>query len=74
MLMLSSREDALELIREFESSCREILIAQGMSEHDIASAYLELQWKFLRMILDDKISLSHRSIRAANVINSTSIA
>jgi hypothetical protein len=59
--MLSSREDALEFIREFESSCREVLLAKGTSEHELANACLDLQWKFLRMILDDKISLTHRS-------------
>lgn len=63
MVMLSSHEDALKVIREFESSCREVLIAQGTSEHDLADAYLELQWKFLRMILDDKGTLTHRSTR-----------
>lgn len=72
--MLSSREDALEFIREFESSCREVLIAQGTSEHDLANAYLELQWKFLRILLDDKGTLSHRSIRTTNLSKTTSIA
>ncbi|AFM00890.1 hypothetical protein Desde_2560 [Desulfitobacterium dehalogenans ATCC 51507] len=74
MVMLSSHEDALEFIREFESSCREVLIAQGTSEHDLANAYLELQWKFLRMILDDGGILSHRSNRGICFNKSSSIA
>jgi hypothetical protein len=60
MQMLSSHEDALKFIREFESSSREYLLAKGTSEHDLASAYLELQWKFLRMIINEQPSLSHR--------------
>ena len=56
--MMSSREDALELIREFESGCREILISRGTSEHELANACLEFQWKFLRMLLEKKSALS----------------
>jgi len=58
--MLSSREDALKFIREFEASSREYLLAQGTSEHEYASAYLELQWKFLRTIITEQPSLSRR--------------
>lgn len=66
MVMLSSHEDALAFIREFENSCREVLIARGTSEHDLGNAYLELQWKFLRMILENKGLFSHRSTRCSN--------
>lgn len=58
--MLSSREDALKFIREFEVSSREYLLAQGTSEQDFASAYLELQWKFLRTIITKPPSLTRR--------------
>ncbi|MEL1135798.1 hypothetical protein AAC978_11495 [Desulfitobacterium sp. THU1] len=58
MVMLSTHEDALELIREFENSCREVLVSQGICEQDLANAYLDLQWKFLHMLLADKGTLS----------------
>ena len=59
--MLSPREDALEFIREFEVSSRDYLLAQGTSEQDFASAYLELQWKFLRTIITKQPSLTRRN-------------
>lgn len=49
--MRSSHDDALKFIREFEVSSREYLLAQGMSEHELANAYLEMQWKFLQTII-----------------------
>lgn len=62
--MLSSQEDAIKFIRDFEASSREYLLAHGTSEHDLDSAYLELQWKFLRTIINEQPSLSRR--RKAN--------
>ena len=52
--MMSSHDDALKFIREFENSSREYLLARGTSEHELASAYLELQWKFLRTIIQEQ--------------------
>lgn len=58
--MLSTHEDALKFIRDFEASSREYLLAHGTSEHDLDSAYLEFQWKFLRTIINEQPSLSRR--------------
>lgn len=52
--MMSSHDDALRFIREFEVSSREYLLAQGMSEHELADAYLEMQWKFLQTIIKEQ--------------------
>jgi hypothetical protein len=54
--MVSSHDDALKFIREFELSSREYLLAKGTSEHELDSAYLELQWKFLRTIIQKQPS------------------
>ncbi len=72
--MLSSREDALKFIREFEASSREYLLAQGTSEQDFASAYLELQWKFLRTIITEQPSLTRRHKTNSSLSKSHSIA
>ncbi|AGA69601.1 hypothetical protein Desdi_2160 [Desulfitobacterium dichloroeliminans LMG P-21439] len=58
MVMLSTHEDALELIREFENSCREVLVTQGICQQDLDNAYLDLQWKFLHMLLAEKGTLA----------------
>jgi hypothetical protein len=58
--MLSPQEDALKFIREFEDSSREYLLSKGTSDHELASAYLELQWKFLRTIIKDQPVLNRR--------------
>lgn len=58
--MLSSHEDVLKFIRDFEASSREYLLAQGTSEQDLDSAYLDFQWKFLRTIINEQPSLSRR--------------
>lgn len=57
--MLSSNEEVLSFIREFENSSREYLLSHGTSEHDLGNAYLELQWQFLQTILNTKPK-SHR--------------
>jgi len=49
--MLSSQEEVLGFLREFEDSSREYLRLRGLSEHEIAEAQLELQWSLLRTIL-----------------------
>lgn len=59
--MMSSRDDALKFIREFENSSREYLLAQGTSENELATAYLELQWKFLRAIIKEQPAGRHRT-------------
>ncbi|MFZ3102740.1 MAG: hypothetical protein WA131_04160 [Desulfitobacteriaceae bacterium] len=51
-MLSTQREDVLGFIRDFELSSREFLLSQGMSEHEIANAHLELQWKFLHVILE----------------------
>ena len=59
--MMSSHDDALKFIREFENSSREYLLARGMSEHELANAYLELQWKFLRTIIQEQPPVRRRT-------------
>lgn len=59
--MLSTGEDALEFIREFEITCREVLVAKGTSENELGNAALELQWKFLRMLREKERNLNHRN-------------
>lgn len=63
--MMSSHDDALRFIREFEISSREYLLAQGLSEHELDNAYLEMQWKFLQTIImvHPRRRRSNRSIR-----------
>ncbi|MHB1406502.1 MAG: hypothetical protein ACYCV0_13045 [Desulfitobacteriaceae bacterium] len=51
--MLSTREEeVLGFIRDFESFSRNYLLEKGISQHEIANAYLELQWQFLHIILN----------------------
>lgn len=50
--MLSIQNDVLGFIQDFELSSREFLLSQGMSEYEIANSFLDLQWKFLRIILE----------------------
>lgn len=57
--MVSSDEEVLNFIREFEDSSREYLLSHGTSKHDLDNAYLELQWQFLQTILKTKPA-SHR--------------
>lgn len=68
--MLSSNEEVLKFIREFESSSREYLIAHGTSEHDLGNAYLDLQWQFLQTILKTKPRL--RRQRTVQVLRENS--
>ncbi|MHB8125488.1 MAG: hypothetical protein ACYDEJ_07570 [Desulfitobacteriaceae bacterium] len=51
-MLSTQREDVLGFIRDFELLSHEFLLSQGMSEHEIANAHLELQWKFLHVILE----------------------
>jgi hypothetical protein len=63
--MVSSNEEVLKFIREFEDSSRDYLLSQGMSKHDLENAYLELQWQFLQTILKTKpASKRRRSVQA----------
>lgn len=64
--MLSSNEEVLKFIREFEDSSRDYLLSHGTSEHDLENAYLELQWQFLQTILKTKPASKRR--RSAQVI------
>jgi len=65
--MLSTHEEeVLRFIHEFEESAREYLKAKGMSEHEAANAYLELQWDFLHTILKKTSKKSQRSARRLN--------
>lgn len=57
--MLSSDEEVLNFIREFEDSSREYLLSHGTSKLDLDNACLELQWQFLQTILKTKPA-SHR--------------
>lgn len=50
--MSSHQEEVLRFLDEFEVSAREYLQAKGVGEHEIANAHLELQWRFLHMILE----------------------
>ncbi len=50
-MVSTQSEDVLGFIRDFELSSREFLLSQGMSVHEIDNAHLELQWKFLHIIL-----------------------
>lgn len=52
--MVSSHDEVLRFIREFEDSSREYLLSHGTSEHDLGNAYLELQWQFLQTILSKR--------------------
>lgn len=58
VMMMSTGKDALEFIREFEITCREMLVAKGTSEHELGNATLELQWKFLRMLREKNGTLN----------------
>ncbi|AHF06667.1 hypothetical protein [Desulfitobacterium metallireducens] len=58
--MLSSNEEVLKFIREFEDSSRDYLLSHGTSEHDLGNAYLELQWQFLQTILKTKTASQRR--------------
>lgn len=44
-------DEVLGFIRDFETSSREYLLSKGLSENEMTSAYLELQWNFLHTIL-----------------------
>lgn len=70
--MLSTGEDALKFIREFEITCREVLVAKGTSEHELGNATLELQWKFLRMLREIKGTRNHS--KSTSQGSTTSIA
>lgn len=50
--MLSTQEEeVLGFIRDFESFSKDYLTQKGLSQNEIANAYLELQWQFLHVIL-----------------------
>jgi hypothetical protein len=50
--MLSTHgEEVLGFIRDFETSSRDYLLSKGLSECEMTSAYLDLQWNFLHTIL-----------------------
>lgn len=50
--MLSTHEDeVLQFIREFEISSKDYLRARGISDRDMADAYLQVQWEFLHTIM-----------------------
>lgn len=67
--MLSTHEDeVLRFIHEFEESAREYLKAKGMSEHEAANAYLELQWEFLHAVLQKHPPKTEHYIRRINRI------
>lgn len=51
-MSIIQNNDVLGFIRDFELSSREFLLSQGISEYEIANAYLDLQWKFLHIILE----------------------
>ncbi|HVJ49500.1 hypothetical protein [Desulfitobacterium sp.] len=73
--MLSSNEEVLRFIREFEDSSREYLLSHGTSEHDLENAYLELQWQFLQTILKAKpISHKRRSLQSLRQNSRATIA
>ena len=57
-MVSTQREDILGFIRDFELSSREFLLSKGMTEHEIANAHLELQWKFLHVILGQASKLN----------------
>ncbi len=50
-MLSSNQEEVLGFIRDFETSLRDYLMAKGVSQYEMASVYLEMQWKFLKMIL-----------------------
>lgn len=73
--MLSSNDEVLRFIREFEDSSREYLLSNGTSEQELANAYLELQWQFLQTILKKKpASRRHRSVQSLRQNSRATIA
>lgn len=50
-LNLQSNDEVLGFIKDFERSSHEYLCSKGLTEHEYASAYLDLQWKFLHTVL-----------------------
>jgi len=55
-------DDALKFIKDFEDYSHEYLSSKGITGHDYANAYLDLQWKFLHAVLRRQTStLQHRS-------------
>lgn len=50
-MLSTNQEEVLGFIRDFETSLRDYLTAKGLSQHEMESVYLELQWKFLHTIL-----------------------
>jgi len=53
--MLSTHgEEVLGFIRDFETSSRDYLLSKGLSEYEMTSAYLDLQWNFLHTILKQR--------------------
>jgi len=65
--MLSTHEEEVwRFIHDFENSAREYLKSKGMSEHEAANAYLELQWEFLHTILEKQPKVSHGLTRRSD--------
>ncbi len=56
--MLSTQEDILVFIRNFETSSRDYLQAKGFSENEMTNAYLDLQWSFLHTILIQQVAMT----------------
>ncbi|MDR3540121.1 MAG: hypothetical protein P4L69_04015 [Desulfosporosinus sp.] len=60
--MLSTHnEEVLGFIRDFETSSREYLRSKGLTEYEMTSAYLDLQWNFLHTILKQRSEKIRRS-------------
>lgn len=73
--MVSSNDEVLRFIREFEDSSREYLLSHGTSEHDLGNAYLELQWQFLQTILNKRsVSRRRRSVQSLRQKSRATIA
>ena len=55
--MLSTKEDVLVFIQDFETSSRDYLQSKGFSKNEITTAYLDLQWNFLHTILKQQADI-----------------
>ena len=53
--MLSTREnEILQFIQEFEISSLDYLKSKGTSAGELGNAYLQMQWEFLRTIMNKR--------------------
>ena len=55
--MLSTKEDILVFIQDFETSSRDYLRSKGFSKNEMTTAYLDLQWNFLHTILKQQADI-----------------